>query len=138
VRAPLAGGNLSIIAATMGTPWAMRTDGRILFLEDRGEKPYKIDRMLVQLRQAGRLTSVAGILFGDLLGEGGAKQPREHRKAMEEVLHENTRDLGVPVVCGLPVGHGKVNLALPLGVLAEIDGSRQTFSILEPAVVERR
>jgi len=137
VKAPLVGGNLSVISATIGTPWAMQTEGRILFLEDRGEKPYQVDRMLVQLRQAGKLSSIAGLLFGDVLEQTGSDHPLRGRKAMEEVLYENTRDLGVPVVCGLPVGHGKENLALPLGVLAEINGTQETFSIVEPAVRER-
>ena len=136
-RAPLVGGNLSVISATIGTPWAMQTEGRILFIEDRGEKPYKVDRMLVQLRQSGKLASIAGLLLGDILGEADSVHPLRDRKAMEEVLHENTRDLGVPVVSGLPVGHGKENLALPLGVLAEINGAREIFSILEPAIRER-
>ncbi|MEW6439453.1 MAG: LD-carboxypeptidase [bacterium] len=137
VRAPLVGGNLSIICSTIGTPWEIGTEGRILFLEDWGEKPYKIDRMLVQLRQAGKLSSLAGLLFGDVLTGKGSDRAARDRKIVEEVVRENTLDLGVPVVIGLPVGHGKENLPLPVGPMAELDGSRRTFSILEPAVAER-
>ncbi len=133
-RAPIVGGNLSLLCSSLGTPWELQTGGRILLLEDRGEKPYRVDRMLVQLRQAGKFSSIAGLLFGEFQGVGTGEQERSEREAMDEVLAENTRDLGVPVACGLPVGHGRHNVPLPLGVPAEIDGSEGLISILEPAV----
>ena len=132
-RGTLVGGNLSTLCSTLGTPWEVKTEGRILFLEDRGEKPYRIDRMLVQLRQAGKLSSVAGLLFGDMLPGNDAQGRAADKDRMNEVLFENTKDLGVPVLSGLPVGHGEDNIPLPLGVLAELNGKENRFSILEAA-----
>ncbi len=133
-KAPLIGGNLSLLCSSLGTPWEIKTSGRILFLEDWGEKPYKIDRMLVQLRQAGKLSSLAGLLFGDFQENKDGSNHIQDSDAIDEVLFENSRDLGVPVVCGLPVGHGKDNIPLPVGVLGELDGQEGRFAILEAAV----
>jgi muramoyltetrapeptide carboxypeptidase len=133
-RAPIVGGNLSLLCSTLGTPWEVDTGGRILLLEERGEKPYRVDRMLVQLRQAGKFSSIAGLLFGEFRGGEASEQDGRDKEAMDEVLDGNTKDLGVPVACGLPIGHGKHNVPLPLGVLAEIDGREGRVSILESAV----
>ena len=137
VRGPIVGGNLSLLCSTLGTAWELETAGRILFLEDRGEKPYKVDRMLVQLKQAGKLSSIVGLLFGEFKGDETDERKGGGEEAMEEVLRENARGLGVPVACGLPLGHGHHNVPLPLGVLAEIDGSEGRVSVLEPAVRPR-
>ena len=123
-----------MLCSTLGTDWELETEGKILFLEDRGEKPYRVDRMLLQLRQAGKLSCVAGLLFGEFQGEKAADMAERERESMDEVLKENTEGLGVPVACGLPLGHGKHNVAVPLGVLAEIDGTAGRVSILESAV----
>ncbi len=133
-RAPLIGGNLSLLCSSLGTPWEIKTEGRLLFLEDWGEKPYKIDRMLVQLRQAGKLAAIAGLIFGDFQESKTGSEHIQDSDKMDEVLYENSRDLGVPVVCGLPVGHGKENIPLPVGVLGELDGQEGRFSVLEAAV----
>jgi muramoyltetrapeptide carboxypeptidase len=130
----MVGGNLSLLCSTLGTPWELQTAGRVLLLEDRGERPYRVDRMLVQLRQAGKLASIAGLLFGEFQGSGPGAQERQEKEAMDEVLEGNTKDLGVPVACGLPVGHGEHNVTLPLGVPVAIDGTEGRVSILEPAV----
>jgi muramoyltetrapeptide carboxypeptidase len=136
-RGPIVGGNLSLLCSTLGTAWELETDGRILFLEDRGEKPYRVDRMLLQLRQAGKLSSLAGLLFGEFQVDSNEEPQVSDKKAMDEVLHENTRGLGVPVACGLPLGHGKHNVPVPLGVLAEVSGAEGRVSILESAVGPR-
>jgi len=136
-RGPLVGGNLSLLCSTLGTFWELETAGRILFLEDRGEKPYKVDRMLVQLKQAGKLSSIAGLLLGEFQGEQNDERKGDDGKSMEEVLRENAKGLNVPVARGLPVGHGEQNVPLPLGVVAEIDGSEGRVSIVEPAVRPR-
>jgi len=133
----LTGGNLTILCSTLGTPWEVRTEGRILFLEDTGEKPYRIDRMLVQLKQAGKLSGVAGIVFGDVLSARDRGASPVDREAVFDVLLENTRDLGVPVLCGLPAGHGPENLTLPMGVRASIGGREGAFSLLEASLVSR-
>jgi muramoyltetrapeptide carboxypeptidase len=132
--APVVGGNLSLLCSTLGTPWELETRGKILLLEDRGERPYRVDRMLVQLRQAGKLDSIAGLLFGEFQGNRPGEQQRDEQHAMDEVLESNTKGLGVPVACGLPVGHGVDNVPLPLGVPAEMDGREGRVSFLEPAV----
>ena len=137
VRGPLVGGNLTILCSSLGTPWEPETEGRVVLLEDRGEKPYRIDRMLVQLRQAGKLSCAAAVVFGDLLTGKDGGTPRREKRILEEVIHENTRSLGVPVVCGLPVGHGRRNLTLPLGVRVEVNGRRNRFRLLESGVSPR-
>jgi len=130
----LIGGNLSVLCATLGTPWEVRTGGRILFLEDCGEKPYRIDRMLVQMKQAGKLSGVAGIVFGDMISRRGEACPPGEREAIFEVLQDHTRGLGVPVLCGLPAGHGPENLTLPMGVRAVIGQGGDAFSLQEGAL----
>jgi muramoyltetrapeptide carboxypeptidase len=133
----LVGGNLSILCSTLGTPWEVRTEGRILFLEDSGEKPYRIDRMLVQMKQAGKFSRVAGLVFGDVVTTRGSAMHAGEREAVFQVISENTRDLGVPVLCGLAAGHGMENLTLPIGVRAGIGCGDGEFSLLEPALVSR-
>jgi len=136
-RGALVGGNLSVLCASLGTPWEPDTQGRVLFLEELGEKPYRLDRMLVQMRQAGKLTGAAAVVVGDVLpGMQGRAASRE-RRLLAEVVIENTRGLGVPVVCGLPLGHGRKNLTLPLGVKAEVNGRRSLFRVLESGVGPR-
>jgi muramoyltetrapeptide carboxypeptidase len=136
-RGPIVGGNLSLLCSTLGTAWELETDARILVLEDRGEKPYRVDRMLLQLKQAGKLSSVAGLLFGEFQGERTDEPQERDKEAMDEVLNENTKGMGVPVACGIPLGHGKHNVPVPLGVLAEMDGTEGRISILESAVGPR-
>jgi len=134
---PLIGGNLTVLCSTLGTPWEVVTEGRILFLEDSGEKPYRIDRMLMQMRQAGKFSGVAGIVFGDVLTARDRGASCADREAVLEVLRENTQDLGVPVLCGLPAGHGPENLALPMGVQAAVGGRKGAFALLETALTPR-
>jgi len=136
VRAPVVGGNLSVIASGLGTPWELETAGRILFLEDRGEKPYRVDRMLVQLKQAGKLGAVAGLVFGRLDGAETGNEAGREKKLMREVVFDHAAGLGVPVLWGARAGHGGAHFALPLGVLAELDSRKGCFSFLEPAVEE--
>ena len=118
-RGPLVGGNLSVLAASLGTPWEVRTAGRILLLEEVGEAPYRIDRLLNQLRQAGKLSRVRGILLGEVAGV-----PPTDALRVEEVFREYLDGLGVPVLRGLPFGHGSRRGTLPLGVLARIRNGR--------------
>jgi muramoyltetrapeptide carboxypeptidase len=108
---PLTGGNLSLLAALCGTPHAMRAGGGIVLLEDVGEAPYRIDRMLTQLLQAGCLDGAAGVALGSWV-DCGDPLP---------VLAERLTPLGVPVIAGLPVGHGTPQFSAWLGVDAVID-----------------
>ncbi len=120
----LAGGCLSVIAATLGTPYALETRGRLLFLEDVNEKPYRIDRMLTQLRQAGRLDGVAGVIFGEMTGcSAGA----DERVSVRDVIAEIFARAPYPVAFGLPSGHGSGLLTLAFGVRARLAGERLTL-----------
>lgn len=115
-RGVLRGGCLSILASAAGTPWELRTGGQptLLFLEDVDEPPYRIDRMLLQLRESGALDGVRGIVFGEM---SGCTPGAESDFALEEALLDALEGLNVPVAFGLSSGHTfKPNVTLPLGV----------------------
>jgi muramoyltetrapeptide carboxypeptidase len=128
----LVGGNLALLAATLGTRFAVDADGAILFIEEVGEAPYRVDRMLTQLRLAGVLDRVAGIALGGFteVPANGGDGPREEA----EVLRERLGSLGVPVATGFPFGHVDDNWTLPEGVRARLDASSGMLELLEPAV----
>jgi muramoyltetrapeptide carboxypeptidase len=128
---PLIGGCLSVIAAMMGTPWQPVFEGRILFLEDTGEKAYKIDRMLVQMRQAGVFERVAGIVFGALRP---VAEDEQERALIAEFVGEQTAGLKCPVLFGIEAGHGTANLTLPLGVPVRLDCRRRRVIFTAAAV----
>ncbi len=111
---PLLGGTLAILAHLQGTPFAPRLDGAILFLEDVGEKPYRIDRYLTQLRLSGALSGIAGVAVGQLTGcdEGDV--------LAADVVRDAVLALGVPAVEGIPAGHEDANYAFPLGARASL------------------
>ncbi len=123
---PVVGGNLTCLGAALGTPLRPRTRGSILLLEDVGEAAYRLDRVLTQLSQSGILRSVAGVLLGtftDCPPSGGL--------AVEAVLERHVGGLGVPVLAGLPLGHGPVQSALPLGVPCRLDADKGSLTLLE-------
>ena len=127
---PLVGGNLAVLAALVGTPYAPPLDGTVLFLEDVGEAPYRVDRMLTTLRQAGWLDRVAGVVLGLFT----ACDPRRDGRLVQDVLSERLRELGVPVLAGLNAGHEPDNLEVPLGARVHLDGSRGVLRFLEGCV----
>jgi muramoyltetrapeptide carboxypeptidase len=131
----LAGGCLSLVVASLGTPWEVDTAESILVLEDIDTKPYQIDRMLTQLKQAGKLDSVCGIVFGEMLQ---CQQNANQGYTLEEVLLDVLRDTTFPVLFGFPTGHTvKPNIMVPFGVPARlIAGATSSFELLEPAVTE--
>lgn len=132
VSGRLLGGCLTLIAAMMGTPDELDTRDSILFLEDTGTRPYALDRMLQQLRQAGKFDEVRGIVFGEMTD---CVQNAEQGYSIQDVLAECTADLRVPVMFGLPSGHSPIgNLTLPLGVLATLDVERGVLSVEETAI----
>jgi muramoyltetrapeptide carboxypeptidase len=112
VDAPVVGGNLCVIASLCGTPYQLVGRGRLVLLEDVGEVAYKLDRLLTQVIQAGCLDGCAGVALGTFVG---ADPPAGADWTAEEVLLDLLRPLGVPVLTGLPIGHGPRNLALPFG-----------------------
>ncbi len=128
----LAGGCLSAVVAALGTPYEIETRGKIVFLEDINEKPYRIDRMLTQLRQAGKLDDVAGVMFGEMVG--CSADPGESVK-VNDVIEQQFAGCDYPVVSGIPSGHGVGTATLPLGVRVRLAGQRLTF--LESPFAER-
>jgi muramoyltetrapeptide carboxypeptidase len=128
----LLGGCLSLVCALQGTAHLPDFDGAILALEDVDEAPYRIDRMLTHLRQTGLLRRVAGVAFGHF---EGARPEEGADWTVEDVLADRTADLGIPVVCGLPYGHQRRRVVLPLGALARLDADAGRLSFLEEVVV---
>ena len=129
---PLAGGNLSVISALVGTPYFASMRGAIAFLEDVDEAPYRINRMLTQLVQAGELSRAAGVMFGVcsrcVVDDGGPSL------TLEETLRDRIEPLHVPAAMGLSFGHAAHHFTLPLGIRARLDATQRTLTLLEPAV----
>lgn len=125
---PLIGGNLCLVVSSLGTPDMPDLTGAILLIEDVGEPPYKVDRMLTQLRRAGALYGVAGVAVGQFTNCADAWPV-----TVADVLVERLGDLGVPVLGGLPVGHGIGQLTVPVGVPATLDAAAGTLTV-SPAV----
>ena len=114
----LYGGCLSMLVASLGTQHEIRTAGTILFVEDVAAKPYQIDRMLMQLKLAGKLEPVRGIVFGEMLD---CRQSPDQDYTLEEVVLRIVDDLRIPVVFGLRSGHvSRANITLPIGVRARL------------------
>lgn len=119
VRGVLSGGNLAVLAALLGTPFMPDLRGAILFLEDVGEDPYKIDRLLCQLRLSGALDELAGVVLGSF----------SDADAPDEVLADYFGELGVPVLAGWPSGHTTPNLPLPIGLAVTLDPIARTLRV---------
>ncbi len=130
---PLVGGNLSLVAATVGTPYAIRAEGAILFLEEVGEASYKLDRLVTQLRLAGVLDGVAGIAIGAITEVTDAGRP--DTPSAPEVIRDLLGGLGVPVALDFPFGHVDDNWTLPMGVRARLDAGAGTLELVEGAVI---
>lgn len=121
-RGALVGGNLSLLSATLGTPYEIDTKGKIVLIEEVGEAPYRIDRMLTQLRLAGKLQEAAGFIFGEWT-DCDPPNPSRPSLTLRQVLADIVEPLGRPTVCGLAAGHGPGRLTLPLGVTVSINAS---------------
>lgn len=133
-RGTLYGGCLSILVAMLGTPWEPQTEGKLLFLEDTGAKPYQIDRMLWQLRAAGKFAGVKGIVFGEMLD---CASPGAEPELLEQVIRRFFADFEGPIAFGLRSGHvSRQNVTLTFGVEAELQIDEEArLNLLEPAVV---
>lgn len=123
---PLIGGCLSSLVALLGTPFAVETDGAVLFLEDVAERPYRLDRMLTQLRLAGKLEHVAGVVLGSFANCDG----REEGDVAAEVFREFFADAPYPVVAGFPAGHLSENLPITFGVPICVDADQRTVEVV--------
>lgn len=132
-RGRLIGGNLSLVTATLGTPYEIDTRGAILFLEEVGEDPYRVDRMLQQLFLAGKLHNAAGVIFGEFVGCEAADMSASF--TCGEVIADIFSRLKIPCFYGLGPGHGVHKVTLPLGVRAVMDAGQCQLVISEPATV---
>ena len=123
----LYGGCLSMLAASLGTPYEIHTEGTILFIEDIATKPYQIDRMLMQLKLSGKLAGVRGMIFGEMLD---CVQPGNQQYTLQEVIMRIVGDLGIPVAYGLRSGHvSRSNITLPIGVRARLEVNSSSVSL---------
>jgi muramoyltetrapeptide carboxypeptidase len=128
----LVGGNLSLLASLVGTEYAPSFKNKIVFIEEVGEQPYRIDRMLTQLLQGSDLKKAAGFalgVFSDCNPEG-----KDASQSLLEVLQDRLGNLGVPVIYGLPFGHISNQVTIPCGSMAELDTERQALVLTEWAV----
>jgi muramoyltetrapeptide carboxypeptidase len=137
----LTGGNLSLICATLDTPYEIDTRGTILLLEEVHEAPYQIDRMLTQLRLSGKLNHLRGVVLGEFTDIGGAMESGDGAQTNETILRPLFKEiflpLGVPVLSGWRSGHGEPNLTLPLGARVSLDADRQQLRLAQDVVVRR-
>ena len=134
-RGRLVGGNISVFSTLVGTPFEPPLAGSILFLEEVGEEPYRIDRWLTHLVLTGRLAGCAGIVFGKFKDCGpGDEGDFQGTWTWQEVVADRLGKLGLPVLAGLRFGHVADKSTFPVGVLAELDVAAGTLTLLEPAV----
>ena len=133
----LVGGNLSVINSLIGTKYDFNGEGKIIFLEEIGEEPYRIDRMLTQLIQSGKFDKAAGVAMGVFKDcEPKEKDPSFSTSfSLMEVLFDRLSNLNIPVIYGLSFGHIKNKFTLPVGIKAELDTISQTLTLLETAVL---
>lgn len=133
----LVGGNLSIMVSLVGTEFDVDYSGKIIFIEEVGEEPYRVDRMLTQLIQAGKFDNAAGVMMG-IFRKCEVKEKSDLTAKsfnLMEVLQDRLSSLNIPAVYGMSFGHVKDKFTIPFGALAEIDADKQTFALLEKAVI---
>ncbi len=135
VEGQLLGGNLSSLAALIGTPYAPVFDNAIVFLEDINEPYYRLDRLFTQFAQAGMLVKAAGIILGDFSDDKDVDQLDRFRRNefVWNRVNELTAGTGIPIWGNFPIGHGSRNLTLPIGALARMDSRTRTLSFLREA-----
>jgi len=138
-EAPIVGGCLTLLSASIGTPYEFDARGRILMVEDLNTEPYLVDTLLNHLIRAGKLDGAAGFVFGTSVNLQYQTVPEgpESTLSVEEMLDELIGPLGIPAIANVPCGHGKHMAAIPLGCMARIDGDAKTLEILEPGVEAR-
>lgn len=127
------GGNLSLISSTIGTAFEIDTRNKILFIEEIGEEPYRIDRMLNQLRLAGKLNDAIGIIFGDF--NNCVPSEENQSLTLEEVINDFIRPLKIPIISNFRAGHCEPQITIPFGVKIRLDGDSKEVRVLEEAVI---
>lgn len=132
VRAPITGGNLTVLVTTLGTPYEVDTRGKILLLEDIGEEPYRLDRMINQLRLAGKFDDCAGIVLADF--HDCESKPGRPSLSLPEIMYNHIVPYRIPILSGFPVGHCSPNRGIPLGGYAVMMGREQAL-LIESGVV---
>jgi len=131
-RGPLTGGCLSLLTTMLGTPYEIQPRGKVLFIEDVNTKPYQIDRMLMQLKLAGKLDGVQGMVLGEMLN---CSSGDEQGYRLQEIIVDIVGDFGFPILYGLPSGHTSTeNLALPFGVTIFLNADEKYLQLEEAAV----
>lgn len=123
------GGNLSLIVDTIGTPYEINVKGKILFIEEIGEEPYNIDRMLNQLRLSGKLEESSGIILGDF--NKCVSDKHDENLTLEQVIEDHIKPVGKPTIYNLQGGHCEPMVTLPFGVKARLDADKKELTILE-------
>ncbi len=132
-RGRLTGGCLSLLTASVGTPFELQPQGKILFLEDINAKPYQVDGMLMQLKLAGKLEGVRAFVFGEMLRCGEARQAF----TLQEIIFNVLKEFKVPIWYGVPSGHTSTGgVTLPFGVDVRLDADEKWLEVAEAAVVE--
>ena len=129
----LIGGNLSLMVSLIGTPYDFDPSGKLIFIEEIGEQPYRIDRMLTQMIEAGKFEKASGIILGEFVDCEPDKNDL-NSFSLKEVLYNCLFNLNVPVIYGMSFGHIKNKLTLPIGINAELNSISQTITLLESAV----
>jgi len=132
-RGKLMGGNLSLLSAMAGTKWALDARNKLVFIEEIGEKPYRVDRMLTQLRQSANLHLAKGIVLG--VFKGCEAKKGDLSLSLEATLTDRLSDYRIPVAYGLSFGHIANQCVLPIGIEASFDADTQQLTLLEPAVI---
>jgi muramoyltetrapeptide carboxypeptidase len=135
-RGRLTGGTLSLLTSSLGTPYEVETRGRIVFMEDVDEEPFKVDRMLTQMTAAGKLSDAAGVALGIFTGTRLHSCPARRSLTMRDVFADHLLPLKVPVLCNVAVGHVPDQVTLPYGVAARMDAGAGTIELLEAGVRE--
>jgi muramoyltetrapeptide carboxypeptidase len=130
----LTGGTLSLLAASVGTPYEIETRGRIVFMEDVDEEPYRVDRLLTQLIAAGKLSDAAGIVLGIFTGVRARNCPAKRSLTMAEVFADHLLPLKRPILANVAVGHLADQLTLPYGAAARLDAGAGTLEIRQAGV----
>src|SRR5690606_32956556 len=129
LRAQLLGGNLTVLSSAIGTPHSLKAKGKIVFLEDTGERAYRLDRMLHQFSQSKALDGITAMVLGDFIGG----EDKDGISRVWSFWKEYAQTVKYPIFRGIPAGHGTVQKTVPLGVTARIENRKGNFVLSSPS-----